>query len=87
MPWYKFEARHGGGHMACDVEYKWYDEKLTKSGDEWEDWVRHGDFHDAVGEVKIVKDLPSKVREAKISRCLEDIQSASDMITRLCKMR
>ena len=83
--WYRFEAMHGGGHMATDFEYEWFDYVLSP-GDEratWDAWVTGEGFRDPIGGVALVSVLPSDVRRDLIEGCEERIREANEMLDRL----
>ena len=85
MPWYKFEARHGGEHQAESIEYEWYDEKLSEEMKkmEWEDWATREMWEDSKGSVTYVKRLPASIKAEKVNYYKQVIEDAQAMLNRL----
>lgn len=87
MPWYKFHANHGGGHQSHTEEYFFFETPLRKADRkaEWENWIYDRRFggDSSIGDVKLVRKLPEKVREAKLQTAVFKLASAQKMIKQL----
>lgn len=81
--WYKFTFRYGGGHQGYSEEYECYCDKLSKSDKEsqWEIKAIAGRYiGHVVGECRLVKKLPAKIREEKVQGYRNDIEHAKEML-------
>lgn len=82
MPWYKFTARHGPGHQSDSRVVKWFDEPLTDETKEevWDSWVTREFFHNAIGEVELIEELPPDEIASKILDYQAKIAASQEMI-------
>lgn len=93
MPWYKFQARHGGGRQSLTVEYRYYSTTLKHSEyhEEWELWVDSRRLaswdQPAVGRpgVKRVHKLPRDVHQQLVKREETRIAGAKAMLDVLAR--
>ena len=83
MAWYRFTARHGGGHMGDSEEYVFYDSFDQPGEDEWTTWVDRRGFSNAKGSVEKVDALPTPVVERMRRDYLDRIVNAREMLTLL----
>jgi hypothetical protein len=84
MPWYKFYADHGPGHQSHSEDYRYHAEPLRKAdrADEWEEWIygfRHIQSH-AIGDIKLVRKLPEKIRKAKLEAAKSNLKHWQKMV-------
>ena len=78
--WYRFEFNHGPGHQSQTVQYFWYDVVLTtrEQREEWDTAAEQ--FNGAIGSIKAVQQLPTRIRRFKILHCREQIKYSQKML-------
>ena len=88
MPWYKFTCRHGGGHMASEEEYVWFNVviRAARRRRVWEAWVQRSDWWNAAGEMVHARRLPVAVRTKQTEQYRKIISDAETMLARLALM-
>ena len=80
--WLKLYAMHGGGHQGDSEHYVWRDTRPSANEREsmWHDWVSRSYLRNAKGGVKLIRELPEKVRLEKIEDYRRTIQRAREML-------
>lgn len=89
MGWYKVDIRHGPGHQARDVEYKYFDDEEWRLASEkekketaFEMVVEHW-WEDSVGDVTKIAELPEEIRQNKIAEYTQKRNDANKMLDML----
>jgi len=83
--WYKLYADYGPGHQSHSEEYisSYKILKGVAAGEIWSEWAEDKGFDDAVGNIKLVRKLPEKVRLRKIEEYKDEYCNARDMLNAL----
>jgi hypothetical protein len=86
MSWYHFHCNSGAGHQSFHETYRWIDAP-NKDDLEcyWEDWVRDGYWHDAIGGIDKVKSLPKEWHERLVDKYKNRILHSREMLVLLGK--
>lgn len=83
MPWYKVYCDSGPGHQSHHEFYHWEEKKLTREEQRelFEESFKDRDW--PIGDVKLLRFLPSDVKKAKITSVQGQLAAIPEEIKRL----
>lgn len=84
--WVRYEARHGGGHQAHDVEYSVYSHKVDEDELEWmlEEWSEQ--FINVKSTAEIVPHPPHSIIKEMIDEHINRLKYSAEILTYCYKL-